>query len=107
MGMQMAKYIHPMGIAGAGMIMHNPHPHTHLPGYEHGDLEIAMRTERKWTKLSSAIFVFIFFAEAKTHTETPKTNTKTDIDENRHGPNTTRTWMKADDYRNQESIWIR
>jgi hypothetical protein len=43
MGMQMAKYIHPMGIAGAGMIMHNPHPHTHLPGYEYGDLESSSR----------------------------------------------------------------
>jgi hypothetical protein len=35
----MAKYIHPMGIVGAGMIMHNPHPHIHLPGYERGDFE--------------------------------------------------------------------
>jgi hypothetical protein len=44
----MAKYIHPMGIAGAGMIMHNAHPHTHLPGYEHGDLESSSRDFETW-----------------------------------------------------------
>jgi hypothetical protein len=34
MGVEMANYFHPMGIEGAGTIMYNPHPHTHLPVYE-------------------------------------------------------------------------
>jgi hypothetical protein len=34
MDMQMAKNPYPMGIEGAGMILHNPHPHTHLPIYD-------------------------------------------------------------------------
>jgi hypothetical protein len=32
-GMQMAKYLYPMGIVGAGIIIHNLHPHIHLPDY--------------------------------------------------------------------------
>jgi hypothetical protein len=67
MGVQMAKYLYPMGIEGAGMIMDNPHPHTHLPAYGKISFWTCIQDIKEDMEVHLVIFQHIFFHYFQAH----------------------------------------